>query len=96
MERLEERKKRGDGDVSRCDRDEVMVALLKLPGKSIQGIGMKAITILPENLFVNLLIKPRFDERQMWSTGLERSLVCIDKKNLTEFKSEPVTQNNGR
>ena len=64
MERLE-RKKGGDGDISLGDRHEVMVAPLKLPAKSIQGLGMKTITIFPENLLVNLLIIPRFDKRQM-------------------------------
>jgi len=52
--------------------------------------------ILPDNLIVNLLIVSKFDKRQMGSTGLESSLVGIDKNKLAKFKGEPVTQNNGR
>ena len=48
--------KGGDGDVRVGDRHEVMVAPLKLPAKSIQGLGMKTITIFPENILVNMLI----------------------------------------
>ena len=57
---------------------------------------MEAKAVLPENLLIKLLIVSRFDEREMCPTGLKSSLVGVDKKNLTEFKSEPVTQNNGR
>ena len=49
----------------------MMVTPLKLLAEGVQGMGMKAIVIFPEYLFVNLLIIPRFDESKMRSTGLE-------------------------
>ena len=94
-ERLK-RKKGGDGDVKRSDRNEVMVTKLKLPAKLIQGTSMEAKAVLPKNLLINLLIVSRFHERQMRSTGLKSNLVGVDINNLTKFKSEPITQNNGR
>ena len=78
------------------DRNEVMVTKLKLPAKLIQGINMEAKSVLPKNLLINLLIVSRFDDMQMRSTGLKSSLVGIDINKLTKFKSEPITQNNGR
>ena len=78
------------------DRHEVMVTKPKLPVKLIQGTSMEAQAVLPKNLLINLLIVFRFDERQMRSTVLKSSLVGVDINNVTKFKREPITQNNGR